>query len=870
MTAGKAPPPLLLLERDRELQWFEQRLAALRRGDTDAATCVVIHGEAGAGKTTLMQAVRSAAGNDVLWLRGACEPLLAAGALMPLIDLLDELPPSLAQAVRSGRATLEVLAGMLALLRDRARPAVLVIDDVQWADGATLDLARYIGRRIAATRALLVLCWRDTTLAADHPLRLLLGGLPARHTQRFALEPLSPRAVADLAQRAGRSAEGLHAATRGNPFFVTEWLAGDGLRLPAAVRDAVLARLAPLSDAARDIVELVSAAPAGLEPDVIDSIIEDSSAALGEAIAAGLLQREGAVLRFRHELARQSVQSACDAARVAALHGAVFDALSLRGAATTRLVHHAHHAGLPAAVVRLAPLAAREATRAGAPRQTAAHLALALAHAGAIDAARRAELHVAHSRACMSIHRVGEALASRRAALAIHRSLVDALAEGIDLREIARIEWFQGAIGAGQSHAAQAIELLGQQGAPRELALAHATQAQLHLFEADAMAVFGPGRRALDWFEAQHDDAGVCYSLSIVATAELVRHDDAAAWQRLERSLSIAMRLGLTEVVTRVYAVMGSMALVHRRFARLHAACDAGIAFCDARDLDPDAARLRIRRAAGLIEQGDWGIARAELDVVRATPGLAQVEEEQSIHLLALLDMRCGATLDASEWTDRIEGRTRLSVDPWYAPQAPARAEAAFLRGNASAAVRIAREALPEALCAGERWRSGALACWMHRAGEAMPIDLDQVAPPRRLELQGDARGAAQAWAALGCRYEQALALLFGEAAASQEALGLLDAIGAAPAARLARQRLRALGVRDVPRGRYAAARSDPQGLTARERIVFELLREGLSNRAIAQKLHRSERTVEHHVSALLAKLGVASRSELGMRERKK
>jgi hypothetical protein len=159
-------------------------------------------------------------------------------------------------------------------------------------------------------------------------------------------------------------------------------------------------------------------------------------------------------------------------------------------------------------------------------------------------------------------------------------------------------------------------------------------------------------------------------SLSIVASAELVRHDDGAAWQRLERSLSIARRLGLTEVVTRVYTVFGSMALVHRRFAGLHAACDAGIAFCDARDLDPDAARLRIRRAAGRLEQGDWSIARSELDVVRATPGLAQVEEEQSIHLLALLDLRCGATLDASEWTDRIEGRTRLAVDPWYAPQA--------------------------------------------------------------------------------------------------------------------------------------------------------------------------------------------------------
>jgi DNA-binding CsgD family transcriptional regulator len=852
-----------LLERERELRAFEQRIGALRRGDPDAGACMLVHGEAGAGKTALVQTVRRCAGDDVLWLWGACEPLLAAGALMPLVDLLDQLPPSLAQAVRSGRATPEVLAGMLALLRDRARPAVLVIDDVQWADGATLDMVRFIGRRIATTRALLVLCWRDTGLTTDHPLRALLGSLPPRHMDRFALEPLSARAVAELARRAGRSAAGLHAATHGNPFFVTEWLAGDGQRLPEAVRDAVLARVAPLSDAARDILELVSVAPAGLEPDVIDSIVEGAEAALTECHSAALLHREAAVLRFRHELARQSVHGACDPARVASLHGAVFDALSLRGTPTARLVHHAEHAGLTAAVLRLAPFAAREATQAGAHRQAAAHLALALSHAETLDAARHAQLHVAHSRACMSIHRLPDALASRHAALAIHRRRGDTLAEGIDWREIARIEWFQGTVPAGQAHAARAIELLALQDAPRELALAQATQAQLHLFDADRLSVLEPGRRALDWFEAQRDDAGLCYALSIVASAELVRDDDSAAWHRLERSLAIAHRLGLTEIVTRVYAVLASMALVHRHFDRLHAACDTGIAYCDARDLDPDAARLHIRRAAGRIEQGDWSAARAELDGVRAIAGLAEVEDEQSIHILALLDMRCGVTLDADEWSERIAGRTRLSVDPWYAPQAPARVEAAWLRGDTQAATHIAAQALPEALRAGERWRTGALACWMRRAGAPVAIDPAQCALPRRLELTGDPRGAAQAWAALGCRYEQALALLFGDAPAVHEALAMLDALGAAPAARLARQKLRTLGVREVPRGRYAAARNDPQGLTARERAVFELLREGLSNRAIAQRLHRSERTVEHHVSALLAKLGAASRGEL-------
>jgi predicted ATPase len=260
------------LEREDELRVFESRLSALRNRGREAGACVLVHGEAGAGKTALVQAVRQRGGNDIERLWGACEPLLSAPALGPLIDLLDRLPPSLSHAVRSGRTTPEILADMLAMLRDRAKPAALVIDDVHWADGATLDLLRYLGRRIESTRALLVLCWRDEALAADHPLHALLGSLPPQRTDRLAIAPLTSQAVAELARRAGRDATGLHAATQGNPFFVTEWLAGDGRQLPEAVRDAVLGRAAQLSVAARELLVLVSVAPAGLESDVIDAL----------------------------------------------------------------------------------------------------------------------------------------------------------------------------------------------------------------------------------------------------------------------------------------------------------------------------------------------------------------------------------------------------------------------------------------------------------------------------------------------------------------------------------------------------------------------------------------------------------------------
>jgi DNA-binding CsgD family transcriptional regulator len=229
--------------------------------------------------------------------------------------------------------------------------------------------------------------------------------------------------------------------------------------------------------------------------------------------------------------------------------------------------------------------------------------------------------------------------------------------------------------------------------------------------------------------------------------------------------------------------------------------------------------------------------------------------------------MRCGNPASAAYWTGMIDGRTRLLVDAWFCPSAPAIVEAAWLRGDREAALRIARAALPAALRTGERWRIGRLACWMQRCGEDPDIDLQQAAAPCQRELAGEVRRAATAWAASGCHYEQAMALLGGDVDALREALALFDALGAAPAARIARQALRAAGVRDVPRGPYRAVRADPQGLSARERTVLELLQQGLSNRAIAQKLHRSERTVEHHVSALLAKLGGVSRAGLASTE---
>lgn len=317
-----------LLEREPSLALLAGYAAEARHGD---GRLVVVGGEAGVGKTALLERFQRDL-PDASWSWGACDGLFTPRPLGPLYDLADQLGGELLDLCTRGASRDELFRALLRQVSGPGPLNVVVVEDVHWADEATMDLLRFAGRRLREARVLLVVTFRDDDLATDDQLRVALGEL-ARHrtTRRIALAPLSADAVRALAGGSDLEAAALYRLTGGNPFYVTEVLQAGMAKVPASARDAVLARAAGLSADARQLLEVAALTGARVEAGLLEAAAGCPPPAVDELLARGLLAADGGWLRFRHEIARLAVEQSIPARRATAIHGQILTALRAAG-----------------------------------------------------------------------------------------------------------------------------------------------------------------------------------------------------------------------------------------------------------------------------------------------------------------------------------------------------------------------------------------------------------------------------------------------------------------------------------------------------------------------------------------------------------
>ncbi|MCE0767895.1 AAA family ATPase [Pseudonocardia kujensis] len=841
--------PQELLERDTALVTLRAALADAERGE---GRVVLVSGEAGIGKTTLVRAFTAqvAADGAVRVLRGSCDHLLTAREHGPFHDVARQARTELAAALAAGSAD----AVRDRLLAELSIPTtLLVIEDVHWADEATVDALAFLARRLEATPALVVLTCRDDEVLPGSPLRRLLALVRPPSGVRVEVAPLSARAVGALAGESGLGLR-LHALTKGNPFFVTELLAAEDEGVPASVRDVVLERVATLPERTRALLDLLAVVPGRVDRTLLDAVHPGWAADAEPAERRGIVELTDSGPDFRHDLSRMAVAEVLPGARRLALGSAVLTALRRQEPLDeARVLHHAVLCGDAEAVAAHGPGAARRAARAGAHEQALSRYAQLRPYAGILDPDERAAVTEEHAWELYNALRFDEAVALSGEAVALRRERGDTALLARALVGLAWHRYLAADVAAATATIEEAVRAAATAGDPEVTELARSYRAFL-LVLADREA---EGLAELDAMGASGALASARTIYRGLATAFL---GDPAGTGILERGVADAAEQGEREFVALGYTALVKAARRLGRDDDVRGYAELGAARTSGIELRAHGYTLQAHLCQLRAQQGRWDEAEEGFrELLEAAPQAGVLHRETLPHLGRLLVRRGDPEGDALLERARALAE-RTDILPVLVPTGLALLERAWLAGDPAAGRDRVARLLDRLDRPGVERQRGELLRYARRCGMAVET-FPGCRPEHLLGLRGDWRGAAEAWGRLGDPYERALELAeSGEPGPTLEALAVLDELGAGPAARLVRARLRDLGVDRVPRGPRPETRAHPAGLTARQGEVLDLLGQGLTNAEIADRLVVSVRTVDHHVSAVLQKLGVSSR----------
>lgn len=895
-----------LLERGQELEALRRSFDGAKNG---FGGTVMVCGSAGVGKTSLVRTFVSSLESDetlqLLW--GGCDDLIAPRPFGPFLDMVHAtglLPDELAASPNRE----DLLVNMQGILDRPSRPAVVVVEDAQWADDASIDVMRYLARRLESLHAMMIVTSRDDEGGGNRAVRGLLTGSSSSAPVRLDLGPLSPEAVATLGRGSSFDAKHLHEVSGGNPLLVTRLLTVSPDDAGRMARETLMSRTEHLSTDGRAALQALSVLPDGADPTLARTLFADRPHALHEAEGTGLLISTQSHIGFRHDLARTAVAESMSFGERMSATDRVLSALMETGEDPKVLVHIARAAGDGPRATEFALDALDHGLAPTDHRGAWAMARIALECTTNLDDTRIGRLHLAAATAGRAISQNAEALRhAERAVQRLSRSLPepqDRTGSEAEVRDLVAA-WvamadLQGDAGdhlVARSTLRRAMELLrDQDGEPlrsREWVWCNTRLANSARIGTDLTRAVELATTSIEVAEANRWSDELIHALTVRGTARGgVSNRDGVD------DLTRARELALTAATPQQHlSALLDIADCHMRAAQSAEAEQlAGEVERLGREHQLD--RLRYRAAALLaqtfVHRGRTVEAEKLAKALLAEdsdPGLPRATAEA---VLARILIRRGDD-QVGEMVDRVwnvavkageigllafTGVSRLEHRWVVGDEKALRQFARYLSGLGerhrhhrlrAEGLRVLQRLgddlgfqLPEGLDldpAGGEADDGE-----HVDGDGvgdMPVPFEGCPPPLAAALLGDHTLAADRWEAAGEPFGRALELIeSSSAAAAFEGLRLLDRTGATRTADLARHRLRGRGVQGVPRGPRKSADGGIPILTGRQIEVLKLIARGHTNAEIADELFVARRTVDNHVSAILSRLGVDRRSQ--------
>ena len=842
-----------LLERSEQLRVLA---SAARAADQGRGSVVLVSGEAGVGKTSLVRAFHSSVPAGARVLTGYCDALSTPRALGPMKDIAASLGPEFRAAVQAGDRDL-VMSALVAALAG-GPTTVMVVEDLHWADEGTLDVLRFAARRLASLHALLLVTFRDDE-AIPPGLSALVAAASAT-TTTLRLSPLSPEAVRTLCEGHEVDSDDVFALTTGNPYLVTEILASRTTTTPRSVVGAVVERLARLPEDTRDLVEQLAVVPGSVEPRLATALVDGAWETLAAGEESGLLTVVNAQVAFRHELTRMAVLGAVPGARQTVLHRRVLDALLALGDADPgRLVHHAVACGDIETVIGAGPRAAREAAASGSHREAVSHYRTVLEHEALTALEDRANLW---EELAIEMYLSGDVtgLTAAERAVDLRRTDPDVGRLVGSLCWLSRLAWFAGQPAGALESAREAVSRATSSGRPETLALALGHRSQVAMLHGQYQTAIDLGRQAVAFATQARDVRMMSQALNNVGTSLLVTGEGGEP--ELRESIELALSLGDPDTACRGYVNLSWGLVARQAMPAAEAVAAEGLALAVEAEHQTYETHLTAILSRIALADCEWGRA---VDLAAAVPATAHASRGVTLVVEALVAARTASQGPFEKLQEAWRVAERADELQRRGPVAAAALEASFLTGTVppiTRAVSVYREAERR----GDRRLQAELAYRLRVVGHPRPDDElvrleEQTDSPFAVQAAGRWQEAADGWRTLGRPYEEAQALAeAGDETTRLRALVLLDQLGAVGLAQRVRRQLRDEGASSVPRGPVARTRSNPSGLTDRQLAVLALVAEGLTNAEIADRLVLSRRTVDTHVSAVLGKLGVTSR----------